>query len=45
MPRVTVLGLGSLLSERSSRVTFPTLENFRLGRVRERAFSRISQPR
>ena len=30
---VTILGLGSLLSERSSRSTFPALENFRLGRV------------
>ena len=29
----TVLGLGSLLSETSSRVTFPDLKNFRLGRV------------
>ena len=30
---VTILGLGSLLSERSSRSTFPDLINFRLGRV------------
>ena len=30
---VTILGLGSLLSERSSRLTFPALRNFRLGRV------------
>ena len=30
---VTILGLGSLLSERSSRTTFPDLSNFRLGRV------------
>merc|ERR1719506_816038 len=30
---VTILGLGSLLSERSSRSTFPALQNFRLGRV------------
>lgn len=30
---VTILGLGSLLSERSSRTTFPDLCNFRLGRV------------
>jgi hypothetical protein len=30
---ITILGLGSLLSERSSRVTFPELQNFRLGRV------------
>ena len=29
----TILGLGSLLSERSSRTTFPDLKNFRLGRV------------
>lgn len=31
--RVTILGLGSLLSERSSRVTFPNLSNFRVVRV------------
>jgi len=30
---ITILGLGSLLSERSSRLTFPNLRNFRLGRV------------
>ncbi|KAL7448557.1 hypothetical protein ACHAWC_000724 [Mediolabrus comicus] len=30
---ITILGFGSLLSERSSRTTFPALENFRLGRV------------
>ena len=30
---MTVLGFGSLLSEKSSRLTFPTLQNFRLGRV------------
>ena len=30
---ITILGLGSLLSERSSRLTFPNLVNFRLGRV------------
>ena len=30
---VTIVGLGSLLSERSSRTTFPNLENFRLGCV------------
>lgn len=30
---VTILGLGSLLSERSSRTTFPDLINFRLGRI------------
>lgn len=30
---VTVLGFGSLLSERSSKTTFPDLKNFRLGRV------------
>lgn len=29
----TILGFGSLLSEKSSRTTFPTLQNFRLGRV------------
>ena len=31
---VSVLGFGSLLSERSSRLTFPDLQNFRLARVR-----------
>ena len=31
--KITILGLGSLLSERSSRTTFPDLENFRLARV------------
>jgi len=30
---VTILGLGSLLSERSSKTTFPDLRNFRLGRI------------
>jgi hypothetical protein len=30
---ITILGFGSLLSERSCRVTFPNLHNFRLGRV------------
>jgi hypothetical protein len=30
---ITILGLGSLLSERSSRMTFPALQNFRLGRI------------
>ena len=30
---ITILGLGSLLSERSARTTFPNLSNFRLGRV------------
>jgi hypothetical protein len=30
---VTILGFGSLLSEGSSRMTFPDLTNFRLGRV------------
>lgn len=33
---VTILGLGSLLSERSSRSTFPDLINFRLGRISNR---------
>lgn len=33
---VTILGLGSLLSERSSRTTFPDLKNFRLGRISNR---------
>lgn len=31
--KLTILGFGSLLSERSSRMTFPELENFRLARV------------
>ncbi len=31
--RAIILGLGSLLSERSARSTFPQLESFRLGRV------------
>ena len=31
---MTILGFGSLLSERSSRLTFPVLKNFRLGRLR-----------
>lgn len=30
---ITILGFGSLLSEKSSRTTFPTLKSFRLGRV------------
>jgi hypothetical protein len=30
---ITILGFGSLLSEKSSRLTFPTLINFRLVRV------------
>lgn len=30
---ITILGFGSLLSEKSSRLTFPTLSNFRLVRV------------
>jgi hypothetical protein len=30
---ITILGFGSLLSEKSSRITFPELKNFRLGRV------------
>lgn len=32
-PTITILGIGSLLSEKSSRSTFPNLLNFRLGRV------------
>eukprot|EP00908_Phaeocystis_cordata_P016818 Transcript_28135.p1 GENE.Transcript_28135~~Transcript_28135.p1 ORF type:complete len:237 (-),score=59.63 Transcript_28135:835-1515(-) len=32
-PDVTIVGLGSLLSERSSRTTFPNLANFRLARI------------
>ena len=31
---ITILGLGSLLSERSSRTTFPALQNFRLVRLK-----------
>lgn len=31
--KITVIGFGSLLSERSARLTFPTLTHFRLGRV------------
>ena len=40
-PRITILGLGSLLSERSSRTTFPDLSNFRLAKVKgyRRSFS------
>ena len=30
---ITILGFGSLLSERSSRLTFPTLKNFRIVRL------------
>lgn len=30
---VTILGFGSLMSERSSRLTFPELQNFRLAHV------------
>lgn len=30
---VTVIGIGSLLSEKSSRLSFPNLKSFRLGRV------------
>ena len=30
---ITILGFGSLLSLKSARLTFPTLRNFRLGRV------------
>jgi len=30
---ITILGFGSLLSIRSARLTFPTLKDFRLGRV------------
>jgi hypothetical protein len=32
---ITILGFGSLLSEKSSRLTFPDLTNFRLGRVQD----------
>ena len=37
----TILGFGSLLSERSSRVTFPDLTNFRL--VRVQGYRRVFQ--
>lgn len=30
---VTILGFGSLLSEKSAKTTFPNLQNFRLGKV------------
>lgn len=30
---ITILGFGSLLSLQSARLTFPTLTNFRLGRI------------
>jgi len=30
---ITIIGLGSLLSERSCRLTFPSLTNFRVGRL------------
>ena len=33
--RITILGFGSLLSSKSARLTFPDLENFRLGRVHD----------
>mmetsp|Transcript_5545 Transcript_5545/g.12123 ORF Transcript_5545/g.12123 Transcript_5545/m.12123 type:complete len:333 (+) Transcript_5545:55-1053(+) len=33
LDEITILGFGSLLSLQSSRLTFPTLRNFRLGRV------------
>lgn len=33
LDEITILGFGSLLSPRSARLTFPTLRNFRLGRV------------
>lgn len=36
---ITILGLGSLLSERSSRLTFPRLTNFRL--VKVKGFRRV----
>lgn len=32
-PLITIVGLGSLLSERSARTTFPALRNFRVGRI------------
>ena len=31
--KITVVGFGALLSEKSARLTFPTLTDFRLGRV------------
>ncbi|KAL7548054.1 hypothetical protein ACHAWF_016838 [Thalassiosira exigua] len=33
LDEITILGFGSLLSLQSARLTFPTLKNFRLGRV------------
>lgn len=33
LDEITILGFGSLLSLKSARLTFPTLKNFRLGRV------------
>ena len=33
LDQITILGFGSLLSEKSAQLTFPTLKNFRLGRV------------
>lgn len=34
LDKVTILGFGSLLSERSAKSTFPNLQNFRLGKVK-----------
>lgn len=41
---MSVVGFGSLLSQRSSRFTFPELQNFRLARLRgfRRVFAHIT---
>ena len=41
---ITIIGYGSLLSERSARRTFPTLSHFRIGRLRgfKRIFNLVS---
>ena len=35
LEKVTIVGFGSLLSERSAKSTFPHLQNFRLGKVND----------
>lgn len=42
--RMTVAGFGSLLSQRSARTTFPDLQNFRPGRVRDKAAEQLHTP-
>lgn len=41
---VSVVGFGSLISEKSARYTFPDLKNFRLGRIRNyrRVFAHVA---